>query len=222
MDDALALAREGSPTGTVVVAGFQDKGRGRVPGRIWISPPWESLLATVVLRASDIPFSLRELPLRAGVAAALAVQDATGVRADIRWPNDLVVEGKKLAGLLCEAHGDIALAGFGINNSQSEFPPEIAGEACSIAQACGTAAPVFALLQSLLVRLQQALGDDGWRKKLNARLYARGRVVRVSPIGGSEIIEGRAREVDEEGRLVLQLASGQEARVAQGELRTGP
>jgi BirA family transcriptional regulator, biotin operon repressor / biotin---[acetyl-CoA-carboxylase] ligase len=222
MDDALALGREGSPTGTVVIAGFQEKGRGRVPGRTWTSPPWESLLATVIVLNADMHCALRELPLRAGVAAALAVQDVAGLRVDIRWPNDLVFDGKKLAGLLCEAHGGIALAGFGINCAQSAFPPELSAIACSIAQACGTAAPVFPLLEALLVRLRQALVDELWREKLNSRLHARGRVVRVSLIGDARVIEGRAREVDEEGRLVLLLADGQEAHVAQGELTTAP
>ncbi|MBE3132767.1 MAG: hypothetical protein IMZ55_04785, partial [Acidobacteria bacterium] len=67
MDDALALARAGSPAGTTVVAGFQERGRGRVPGRLWVSGAWESLLATVVLRRADSP-PPSQLPLRAGLA----------------------------------------------------------------------------------------------------------------------------------------------------------
>jgi BirA family transcriptional regulator, biotin operon repressor / biotin---[acetyl-CoA-carboxylase] ligase len=222
MDDALALAGEGCPTGSVVVAGYQDKGRGRVPGRSWVSPPGESLLATVVVRSADMGFALAEFPLRAGVAAALAVQDVAGLRADIRWPNDLLVGGKKLAGLLCEAHGDVVLAGFGINSAQTVFPPDIAGEACSIAQATGTAASVFALLEAVLRRLREILTDDGWRRKLNDRLYARGARVTVDLLGSGRTVEGIVREVDETGCLVLLQPDGRLLHVAQGELRKAP
>ena len=115
MEDARELARAGCPSGTVVVAGFQEKGRGRVPGRVWISAPGESLLATVVVNLADTAFPLRQLPLRAGVAAALAVEETTGIAPRIKWPNDLMWNGKKLAGLLCEASGGTGLIGIGMN-----------------------------------------------------------------------------------------------------------
>jgi BirA family transcriptional regulator, biotin operon repressor / biotin---[acetyl-CoA-carboxylase] ligase len=85
MEDALALARKGAPSGSAVMAGYQAKGRGRVPGRTWVSQPWESLLVTIVLWKKDVTFPLAELPLRAGVAAALAVEEAAGIAVKIKW-----------------------------------------------------------------------------------------------------------------------------------------
>ena len=132
MDDARELARSGCASGSVVCARSQQGGRGRAPGRTWISPPGESLLATVVVLKRDIAFPVQELPLRAGVAAARAIEDASGVPVKVKWPNDLMVEDRKLAGLLCEAGGDALLVGIGVNLLQKSFPPELESRACSL------------------------------------------------------------------------------------------
>jgi BirA family biotin operon repressor/biotin-[acetyl-CoA-carboxylase] ligase len=221
MEEALALARSGCPTGTVVVGGFQEQGRGRVPGRKWHSAPWESLLATVVVKRADIGFPLPQLPLRAGVAAAMAVESCAGVKVAIKWPNDLLHGGRKLAGLLCEAHGEWALVGLGVNCAQSEFPPELAGTACSLLQACGRAMPVFTLLESVLACLKAILVDNEWRQHLLRRLHGRGAFVVVDLLGSGISVEGMLQEVDEAGQLVLRRVDGQVLRVAQGEIRPG-
>jgi len=219
MDDAALLARAGCPTGAVVVAGVQEKGRGRVPGRAWVSPAWESLLATVVVRIAELGFPLPELPLRAGVAVALAVEESAGIPVEIKWPNDLMVGGKKLAGILCETRGDAALIGFGVNCAQTEFPPDLADTACSLFQLCGRAVPVFQLLAAILSRLKTGLSDAAWRRKLHTRLFLCGRSVSVDLLGSGRSVEGILRGVDEEGRLVLQLQDGQTAKIGQGEIR---
>ena len=219
MEDAALLSLTGCPTGAVVVAGFQEKGRGRVPGRAWVSPAWESLLATVVVRIAELEFPLSELPLRAGVAVALAVEESAGIPVEIKWPNDLMVGGKKLAGLLCETRGDAALIGFGVNCAQTEFPPDLTGTACSLFQVCGRGVPVFPLLRAILARLKNSLSDPAWRLHLRERLSLRGQWVSVDLLGSGTTVEGILREVDEEGRLVLQLQDGQTAKISQGEIR---
>jgi BirA family biotin operon repressor/biotin-[acetyl-CoA-carboxylase] ligase len=221
MEEALAVARSGCPTGTVVVSGFQEQGRGRVPGRKWLSAPWESLLATVVVKRADVGFPLPQLPLRAGVAAATAVESCAGVKIQIKWPNDLMHAGKKIAGLLCEAHGEWALVGLGVNCSQTEFPPELARTACSVLQACGRVVPVFSLLESVLGALKAALADDGWKQQLLRRLHGRGGMVVVDLLGSGLSVEGVLQEVDDAGQLVLRRADGQVLRIAQGEIRPG-
>jgi len=220
MDDARELARAGCPSGTVVVAGFQEKGRGRVPGRVWCSAPGESLLATVVVNLLETTFPLQQLPLRAGVAAALAVEESAGIAPRIKWPNDLVFDGRKFAGVLCEAHGDTGLIGLGVNLTQTAFPPELADSACSLLQASGRVVDRLALLASLLARLKDALADSAWREKLQARLYARGRQVSVDLLGSGRRASGILSDVDEQGRLVLMLANGGLQPIEQGELRT--
>jgi BirA family biotin operon repressor/biotin-[acetyl-CoA-carboxylase] ligase len=220
MDDARELARAGCPSGTVVVAGYQEKGRGRVPGRVWSSAPGESLLATVVVNLADAAFPLPQLPLRAGVAAALAVEASAGVAPRIKWPNDLVFDGRKFAGLLCEANADSVLIGVGMNLSQTAFPPELADSACSLLQASGRVVARLPLLASLLARLKDIMTDNAWREKLQARLHARGRQVSVDLLGSGRRASGILSDVDEQGRLVLLRGDGRLQRIEQGELRT--
>ena len=221
MDDAAELAVSGCPTGTVVVAGFQTAGRGRVPGRRWVSPSWESLLATVVIRVADLGYPLAELPLRAGVALCRGVEDASGISAQIKWPNDLLCGGKKLAGLLCESRGGTALIGFGVNCAQTAFPPALAESSCSLRQLLGSPMPVFPLLASILARLKDIAADPGWREELRARLHGRGTMVVVDLLGSGKTVKGILSDVDGQGRLVLELPDGRQLAVAQGEVSPG-
>jgi BirA family transcriptional regulator, biotin operon repressor / biotin---[acetyl-CoA-carboxylase] ligase len=218
MDDAAALAREGAPTGTAVVAGFQTRGRGRVPGRRWVSPPWESLMATVVIRVPDLGYPLAELPLRAGVALCRGIEDAAGVTLRLKWPNDVMLDGKKLAGLLCEARGDAALVGFGVNCRQESFHPELSGTSCSLHQARGTEVPLFPLLECIMSRLKGIAADDSWLAELRRRLHGRGSVVTVDLLGSGSTMEGTLVDVDDQGRLVLALGDGRQVAIAQGEI----
>ena len=228
MDDAGEMARAGCPAGTVAAAGHQEKGRGRVPGRTWISPPGQSLLATVVLRVPEMGFPLEELPLRAGVAAALGIEDAAGISVQIKWPNDVMSPdggpsaNRKLAGLLCEARRDAAFVGMGVNCSQASFPDEIAGTACSLVQCCGRIIPPPVVLSAILARLKRAAGRGEWQEQMRLRLYNRGRVVRVDLLGTGRFVEGKLRDIDNRGRLVLELSDGRLESLAHGELTTIP
>lgn len=169
MDDARGLALSGCREGTVVVAGFQEKGRGRAPGRSWHSPPWESLMATVVLDARALGFPVAHLPLRAAIGVCRAIEEY-GVRPSIKWPNDLLVNGGKIAGILCETCGAAALVGIGVNCAQARFPPDLAPGASSILLASGREVSPLSLLPGVLALLKEALGDDRWREKLIERL----------------------------------------------------
>jgi BirA family transcriptional regulator, biotin operon repressor / biotin---[acetyl-CoA-carboxylase] ligase len=228
MDDARALARDGCPSGTVAAAGYQDKGRGRVPGRTWISVPGHSLLATVVLRLPELGYALHELPLRAGAAVALGIEDAAGISVRIKWPNDIVAAagqpfgGKKLAGILCESDGQAALVGFGINCAQASFPDEIERTACSLLQVCGSVPPLHALLSAILLRLQSSPASSSWLQDVRMRLHGRDSFVRVGLVGSDRTVEGTLRDVDERGRLVVELSDGRRETVSQGELLTRP
>lgn len=218
MDDCLALGLRGMPSGTAVVAGFQDRGRGRAPGRRWLSPGWESLLVTVLLRADELGFPPSQLPLRVGLAVSRAVEDATGTAADIRWPNDALMGGRKVAGILCEAHGGLLLAGIGVNCRQLAFPPEIADRAGSLLIATGRAVPPLELCPLVLGRLREALADDDWRAAIERRLVGRGARSRVEPIGSGAALEGVVLGVDGDGALLLRDELGAIRRVAQGEI----
>ena len=228
MDDARELARAGCPEGTVAVSDYQEKGRGRVPGRTWVSAPRESLLATLVLKIPGLGYDLEELPLRAGVAVALGIEDAAGIAVGIKWPNDVVAgagssaAGRKLAGTLCETHGDAALVGFGVNLLQTSFPGEIGRTACSLVQACGRILPAGTLLAAILHRLRSSAQGTAWQQELRARLHRRGEEVRVDLIGSGQTVQGTVLDIDQRGRLVLGLSDGSRRAVAQGELLTSP
>ena len=156
MDDARELALQGCAEGTVVVAGFQHKGRGRAPGRTWHSQPWESLMATIVLDGARLPFPVSEMPYRAAVAVSRAVKDY-GVNASIKLPNDLLVDGKKLAGILCETCNQSVLVGIGMNCMQASFPHELRETACSLFQATGQEVGPLVILPRVLVRLKEVV-----------------------------------------------------------------
>ncbi len=222
MDDARELARTGCASGSVVYARFQERGRGRVPGRTWISLPGESLLATVVLMKRDVDFPPHELPLRAGVAAARAVEDVSGAPVKIKWPNDLVAGSRKLAGILCESAGDVLLVGVGINLLQTSFPAEIESIACSLFQVSGQKVSASLMLSRLLARLRQALRDDAWRQGLRERLASMGQRIRVDLLGSGKTMEGTIEGVDDRGRLMLRQGDGTAVLIEQGEIVPGP
>ncbi|MER3455376.1 MAG: biotin--[acetyl-CoA-carboxylase] ligase [candidate division GAL15 bacterium] len=217
-DVAHTLAEQGTPEGTVVAARTQTEGRGRL-GRRWVSPPG-GLWLSVVFRPPAAPHELPRLGLGMGVACSRALERACGVRVGLRWPNDLVVEGRKVGGILVESgpEGRWLVVGIGVNVSvPADQLPE---GAASVEQV----APVdrAALLQALLVEVEMAYelfrgGDwatllDWWRR----RSTTLGRRVRVHVASG--VYEGVAEDVDEDGALLLRLPDGRHKRIVAGDV----
>ncbi len=226
MDDARAGAAEGRPRGTAYVAGEQSAGRGR-QGRSWVSAASAGLYVTYHLgpaRAEGAPL----LGLAAAVAAAEAVQAACGLSVDLKWPNDLHVEGKKLAGILAEARprgADLdVFVGMGINlRTATELPPEVAAIATSIERAGHPAPSREVLLAALSTafdrRAAQAEAEPAallaeWR----ARLITIGQRVRLATPSG--VVEGEAVDVNPKGELVLALADDTRRAFAAGDVTT--
>lgn len=161
--EANRLAREGSPEGTLVVADAQTKGRGRL-GRSWISPPGTGLYCSIVLRPTCAPDRLPALTLAAGVAAASAIQQA-GLAPQLKWPNDILISGKKAGGILTETvfdrkQIDFAILGIGINvNTAAEaFPADFKKQATSLRLNLGRPVSRIALLQNLLINFEHYYG----------------------------------------------------------------
>jgi BirA family biotin operon repressor/biotin-[acetyl-CoA-carboxylase] ligase len=236
-DDALAWAADGAPEGAWIVAGSQTAGRGR-RGRVWASPPGAGLYVSVVFRPhggtpavdpnGDPAMSL--LTVMAGVAAVEAIGDATGVRATLKWPNDVVVESpgvpaRKLAGILAEgvmvgARLTAVIVGLGINLRPSAYPPEIAVRAVALETLAGRAVDPDSVLVALLAALsrrRRALADPGgapalleaWRAWSPS---ATGRRIRWRQ--QEQICEGVTAGVDEAGALRVQTRTGQTRLVA--------
>jgi BirA family transcriptional regulator, biotin operon repressor / biotin---[acetyl-CoA-carboxylase] ligase len=207
---ARELAAAGAPHGTLVTATEQTAGRGR-QGRTWTAPPGRGLLCSVLIR--DPPLLL---PLAAGAAAADAVGAAPGGRvAQIKWPNDILLDGGKVAGILVEGRPRErwAIVGIGMNVAvaESDFPPELAGRAATLGLGREAIEPT---LRTLLARLEHWLAADA--ETLLAEIRARdallGRPVRWA--GG----EGRGDGIDGDGRLVVLTPGGGRVALDAGEV----
>lgn len=226
-DVARWLAAAGLPEGTAVVAGVQTRGRGR-HGRPWSSPAG-GLWCSIILRpAAPAPWG--RLSLAAGLATAEAIERTTGLRAGLAWPNDVVVSGKKVAGILLEGGLEAVIAGVGINANvaTADLPPDVRGRAGSLRELRGSAIALEALFEALRDRLAHwyerwraasgtAIADiiEGW----SARDLSRGLSVNVA-VGG-ERIEGIADGVDPTGALRLRTRDGATRTIAAGEV-VGP
>jgi len=227
-DWARALAAAGAPEGAVATAEVQLAGRGR-GGRVWFSPGDWGLWMSVVLRPEASPDRTPELTLVAGLALADAVTELARVELELKWPNDLIVGGRKVAGILTEGRtfgGRLASAvvGIGVNvNTPTEaFPAALGGRAGSLLGATGRpfrrsvlAARLLAALEARY-RLWQAEGFAGLREDYLARLAWRGDLVEVRE--GSTAQAGRVEDVDESGQLRLSRDDGSTLVVRVGEV----
>ena len=238
MEDARSLASQGYPSGTVIRADRQTAGRGRLPGRSWHAARAESLLCTILLRRSPP----EGFTLRVGLAAAWAIDRflPEGWSTRIKWPNDVLLgpsprdnaanaanatsaagnpssalTGKKLCGILCESDGSTLYAGTGFNLAQTEFPPEIAPKATSLAMVASHASrsapyarPVPTpdeMLEAYLDSLKKALSLDSWRPSVEEKLLYRGERIRFlsgDPERG-RYLEGSVVGIGMAGELLL-------------------
>ena len=224
-DVAIAAAEAGAPEGLVVVANTQSTGRGRV-GRSWSSPPGAGLYVSVVLRPAGPALQL--LMIAAGVAIAEGIHAATGLDACVKWPNDVHVGSRKLAGILAEAGSsagavDHVVLGFGINILRAAYPPDVAARATSIESELGRAVDRGLVLAECLAALSNRYGmlqRDGanvviaaWRRRAAMQMR---REVEWDVDGGSR--RGRAEDIDATGALLVRVGD-QIVRVISGEVR---
>jgi BirA family biotin operon repressor/biotin-[acetyl-CoA-carboxylase] ligase len=211
---ALDAARAGAADGLVVVADVQTAGRGRL-GRTWEAPPGASLLLTVLLRRPADP---GRAMMAAGVALAQAVHEVAGVHAQLKWPNDLVVGDRKLAGLLAEVDGDALVVGAGCNVNWETFPDELADIATACNLEVGSPVDRDALLDAFLAGLDGALAaGNAVVDTYRAFLTTLGRRVRVRPLTGDDLV-GTAVGVTDDGALVVRDDAGEEHTVVAGDV----
>jgi BirA family biotin operon repressor/biotin-[acetyl-CoA-carboxylase] ligase len=204
---AADLARAGAREGVVVVADHQTAGRGRL-GRTWEAPPGSSLLMTVLLRPALDPARLHLVTMAVALAAADACAEVAGFTPELKWPNDLVVEDRKLAGILAEAciEGNApqwVVVGIGLNvNWPEEMPPELSGIAVAANHLTGGVVDRERLLVHLLDRLAGRYASLGSvAGDYRRRCATIGRDVRMELPG--ETLRGRAVDVDDAGRLLV-------------------
>jgi len=209
MDHARELAHAGAPHGALVTTAQQTAGRGR-QGRAWSAPAGSSLLMSLILR---------EAPALLPLAAAVAVAEACATpAAAIKWPNDVLVDGRKVAGILAEGRPQEGwwVLGIGVNVAldPADLPPELRDTAATLGRAPDGVEPFLADLLGALERALTAPAEqllDAWR----ARDALAGREVRWNAGAGI------ARGVDGEGRLVIELADGGRTALNAGEVHLG-
>lgn len=214
-------ALEGEPEGLVVIAAHQSEGRGR-HGRRWDSKPGSSLLLSVLLRPRDVTQAQRTTNAM-GLAVADACKVVGGFSAQLKWPNDVIVDGKKIAGVLAELvdddkHGVAVVVGSGVNLNWADSIPESLEQVATSADLI-TGAPVdnAQFADALLRALHERLARPSWlAQAYRERCATIGQRVRVV-LPDDEFV-GIAKDVDDNGALVVALESGETRTITAGEV----
>lgn len=220
--DVADAAKQGAAQGLVLVAESQSAGRGRLE-RQWASPPRAGLTFSVLLRPSPPRPTWSWLPLLAGLAVRRAVVTVTELDVELKWPNDLLVDGRKLAGLLAEVHGDAVVLGIGLNVSTRV--DELLPSAVSLATAGADVLDRDTLLRAILRELGGAYdawglrrgASDGIRDEYVEHCGTIGASLRVA-LSGGDVLEGVGVGIDSEGRLVVRAADGSEHLLGSGDV----
>ena len=227
-DKASRAALEGHPEGLVIFAESQSAGRGRM-GRRWASPAGRGLWFSVLLRPSLAPSECTQLTAASANALVRAIQSTTGITPEIKWPNDLLIKGKKIAGILTEMSAELehvrsVILGIGIDATQtaSEFPADLRNIATSLKLATGKTVSRADLAEAVLRELdreyarilagQFAAVAEEW----GSRCSTLGKQVTIDM--GARRVRGRAEALDENGALLLRTEHGRIERIIGGEV----
>lgn len=213
--EAHKIAEEAAE-GTLVIAEEQTAGRGRMT-RPWHSPKYTGIWMSLILKPDLPPVKAPQFTLIAAVAVAEAIRDTAGLKPEIKWPNDLLLNGKKITGILTELQADSdrirsIIIGIGMNVNQSSFPDELAGIATSLAIEKGEPVPRAKLVQAILKNMEIYYAEyieNGFgaiKEKWESFAVSIGRQLIARTIGGT--IRGKALGITEEGVLKLQDENG--------------
>ena len=223
MDEALRLAKQGAPEGTVVLTDEQTKGRGRFQ-RVWLSPKGQSLLLSIIFRPSLD--TLPKLNMATSLAVVLSVKRETSLECSIKWPNDVLLNGRKVCGILTEVHfkgtgPEFAIVGLGLNVSLNPHEhPEISTLATSLAHELGTTVSRPHLLVCFLRELEDlyeaAKGGQVLHVEWRRHLETLGKHIRVQV--GEQVEEGEAVDITETGGLLLRRPDGSLLNLTEGEV----
>ncbi|MEO0085483.1 MAG: biotin--[acetyl-CoA-carboxylase] ligase [candidate division WOR-3 bacterium] len=217
-DHAFSLADSREPA--IVVARRQTKGRGRFRRR-WFGDD-DSLLFSLLLFSSPGSPELAGLTQLAGLGLCIAVERATGLKPQIRWPNDITIDGKKLAGILCESRRDAVVVGVGVNVNQSAFP-ETLKETVSLRLATGRTWDKFVLLEAFITEFTLWLDrarkgeNQAWLSAVKDRSAILLHRVEVKSFLRRHV--GTVIDLDAEGRILLRLDSGRLVLLSVGQVR---
>ena len=223
---AKALAREGAKEGTLVIADAQSEGKGRM-GRSWNSPEGTGIWMSLILKPEILPQHASQLTLVAGLCMCEAIMAVTGLEASIKWPNDIVVNGKKVCGILTEMSAEMErinyiVLGIGINVNHREFPKELPF-ATSLALEGGHDYTRAAFIKAFLERFEKKYMHYKLNPNLESvlSLYEKhcitlGKTVKIT--SGNEAFIAQAKGITVDGNLIVETEMGEEKLVYSGEV----
>jgi len=218
MDVSRKLAADGAAHGTVITVDYQEAGRGRGSdlgkNRTWEIQSGLNLPFTILLRFSCIEHITTAFTLRAGLAVSLAIEDfmpSLQGLVFVKWTNDVIINNKKVSGILCEAESGNVHLGIGINVSQKEFPDPLCKKATSLALAAQEEIDPkkrFDLLKKTLARLYEELeteAGNSWKQRLEQRLYKKGEQILFAEgsVGCTKEIKGTLSGIGDGGELII-------------------
>lgn len=224
---AMQEAESGAPEGALIVADMQTAGRGR-RGRSWLSPAGTNVYFTLILKPDYKPDKASMVTLVMALAVAEGIEAACGLQTQIKWPNDIVVNGRKVCGILTEMRAERdsvqhIVVGAGVNVGLREFAPELAEKATSLQAECGIRVSRASLIVRVMKafekyygRFQDTLDLSGVREKYESLLVNRDREVRVLDPGGD--FTGVSRGINNAGELLVELPDGKLVAVYAGEV----
>lgn len=227
-DQVKKYAERGEQEGILVVSEKQIAGKGRM-GRTWYAPEGTGLWFSLLLRPQIPPSSAAQLVFVAAVAVCQAIRNATNLPATIKWPNDILIEDKKICGILAEMNAELdwlhyVVIGIGINVNQlkEDFPPEIAERATSLALISGYFHKRVSLLQEILVQFEKEY--DHYLEKGFVNVIARWKTLNntlgqeINVLSRDEVFSGIAEDIDQQGRLLVRTDSGELRSVLVGDV----
>ena len=222
------LARDGVAEGVVVFAETQTKGRGRL-GRKWVSPPRKGLWFSVLLRPELRPAAVTQLTVAAATALTRAIRKQTELQPQVKWPNDILIKGRKIAGVLTELSAELdrvkhVILGIGVdvNLTASDLPPEVRRLATSMRIESGRTYRRADLAAAILTELDRDYsrireGDfGGIAEEWGRQCATLGQQVRIET--GGRVLEGRAEALDQDGALLLRTDHGHLERIIGGDV----
>lgn len=212
MTDAEAFLSGTPSSGTVLVTTYQNRGIGRVEGRRWHAERGMNLLFTLMLKKGDIQVPYQVLPIAAGLGLCRFLEDDFSLAPGIKWPNDVLIDEKKIAGILCRLKSEWFVIGMGVNVNQAVFPQDLQNPATSLFLEIGKISEPLSLLPKLLRTLRESFHAKRWREDVTGRLYGMGSEVSVKVAkaeeGGTGEYPARIEGIDEEGRLLVMPMHG--------------
>lgn len=222
------LAESGAEEGTLVVAEAQSEGKGR-RGRHWVSPPRMGIYLSLILRPDLEPFNIAQIPIVMGIGVCESISQVTGLQPRIKWPNDVLLEGKKVAGILVEmsaeperVHYIILGIGINVNTPASIFPDDLRSTATSLAEVAGHPVCRRTLIQRLLPNLEsiynefKRVGFEALRERWRQWDQTIHSWVEIEDPGSP--IVGYALDIDKDGALIIKDQQGEVRRVLSGDV----